>query len=238
MREAAELPLKNIGAPMDVLWFRLDRPEGLGPESFGSLAAGKFLVLINRRTYLQCAFLIPKGTADEIRAQGIDAFRNRLLGLVPELDDAIAAFSDMDDVKLLSVALDRLTLWSRNGLLAIGDAAHAMSPIGGVGINVAVQDAVVTANVLAAPLARGENPDPLLQRVQQLRARSVHYTQMMQKFAQDRFIRSILERGTPIDRAPLPVRLIDRVGPLQRLPARIIGLGIDRPHIESPDAYE
>ena len=240
MREEAALPLERIGAPMDVLWFRLDRPEALGPESFGSLAAGKFLVLINRRTYLQCAFLIPKGTADEIRAQGIEAFRNRLHGLVPELDGAIAAFSDMNEVKLLSVALDRLTRWNRDGLLAIGDAAHAMSPIGGVGINVAVQDAVVAANVLAAPLARGDNPDPLLPRVQQLRARSVHYTQKMQKLVQDRIIWPILQRDQPIDRAPLPVRLIDRVGPLQRVPARLIGLGIDRhrPHIESPDAYE
>ena len=189
-----------------------------------SSRSGKLLVLINRRTYLQCAFLIPKGTADEIRAQGIEAFRNRLHGLVPELDGAIAAFSDMDEVKLLSVALDRLTRWNS----------------GGVGINVAVQDAVVAANVLAAPLARGDNPDPLLPRVQQLRARSVHYTQKMQKLVQDRIIWPILQRDQPIDRAPLPVRLIDRVGPLQRVPAKLIGLGIDRhrPHIESPDAYE
>ncbi len=237
MREEAELPLKNIGAPMDVLWFRLDRPPELGPESFGSLAAGRFLVLINRRTYLQCAFVIPKGTGEGIRQQGIAAFRDRLRGLVPELDGVIDRLTDIDDLKLLSVSLDRLTRWSRAGLLAIGDAAHAMSPIGGVGINVAVQDAVVAANVLAGPLARGENPDPLLPRVQQLRARSVHYTQMMQKFAQDRFIRPILERENPIEQAPLPVRLIDAVGPLQRLPARLIGLGIDRPHIESPDAY-
>ena len=237
MREEAELPLKNIGAPMDVLWFRLDRPPELGPESFGSLAAGRFLVLINRRTYLQCAFVIPKGTGEGIRQQGIAAFRDRLRGLVPELDGVIDRLTDIDDLKLLSVSLDRLTRWSRAGLLAIGDAAHAMSPIGGVGINVAVQDAVVAANVLAGPLARGENPDPLLPRVQQLRARSVHYTQMMQKFAQDRFIRPILERENPIEQAPLPVRLIDAVGPLQRLPARLIGLGIDRPPIESPDAY-
>ena len=237
MREEAELPLKNIGAPMDVLWFRLDRPPELGPESFGSLAAGRFLALINRRTYLQCAFVIPKGTGEGIRQQGIAAFRDRLRGLVPELDGVIDRLTDIDDLKLLSVSLDRLTRWSRAGLLAIGDAAHAMSPIGGVGINVAVQDAVVAANVLAGPLARGENPDPLLPRVQQLRARSVHYTQMMQKFAQDRFIRPILERENPIEQAPLPVRLIDAVGPLQRLPARLIGLGIDRPHIESPDAY-
>ncbi len=194
-------------------------------------------MLINRRTYLQCAFVIPKGAGEEIRQQGIAAFRDRLRGLVPELDGVIDRLTDIDDLKLLSVSLDRLTRWSRAGLLAIGDAAHAMSPIGGVGINVAVQDAVVAANVLAAPLARGENPDPLLPRVQQLRARSVHYTQMIQKFAQDRFIRPILERDTPIERAPLPVRLIDAVGPLQRLPARLIGLGIDRPHIESPDAY-
>jgi len=237
MRDQAELPLKTIGAPMDVLWFRLDKPEAIGAESFGALDAGKFLVLINRRSYLQCAFVIPKGAGEAIRAEGIGAFRERIRGLIPALDPEIDELDDMDAVKLLSVSLDRLTRWSRDGLLAIGDAAHAMSPIGGVGINIAVQDAVVAANVLAAPLARGEDPDPLLERVQQLRARSVHYTQMMQKFAQDRFIRPILERENPIEQAPLPVRLIDAVGPLQRLPARLIGLGIDRPDIESPDAY-
>ena len=237
MRDQAQLPLKTIGAPMDVLWFRLNLPEEIGAERFGALEAGRFLVLINRRTYLQCAFVIPKGAGDAIRAEGIAAFRDRIGGLVPALDPEIAKLSDMDDVKLLSVSLDRLTRWHRPGLLAIGDAAHAMSPIGGVGINVAVHDAVVAANVLAEPLARGEDPDPLLVRVQQLRARSVHYTQMLQKLMQDRFIMPILEREEPIERAPLAMRVIDSLGPLQRVPARLIGLGIDTPHIESPDAY-
>ena len=237
MRDQAQLPLKTIGAPMDVLWFRLNLPEEIGAERFGALEAGRFLVLINRRTYLQCAFVIPKGAGDAIRAEGIAAFRDRIGGLVPALDPEIAKLSDMDDVKLLSVSLDRLTRWHRPGLLAIGDAAHAMSPIGGVGINVAVQDAVVAANVLAEPLARGEDPDPFLVRVQQLRARSVHYTQMLQKLMQDRFIMPILEREEPIERAPLAMRVIDSLGPLQRVPARLIGLGIDTPHIESPDAY-
>ncbi|MBD58971.1 MAG: monooxygenase [Citromicrobium sp.] len=237
MRDQAQLPLKTIGAPMDVLWFKLDRPSDLGPESFGALEARKFLVLINRRTYLQCAFVIPKGAGDEIRAQGIAAFRERLRGVVPELDGVIDGLADMEQVKLLSVSLDRLTRWHRDGLLAIGDAAHAMSPVGGVGINVAVQDAVVAANVLAQPLAREDNPDPLLARVQQLRARSVHYTQMLQKQTQDRFIMPILEREEPIERAPLAIRIMDRITPLQRLPARLIGLGIDMPEIESPDAH-
>ncbi|WP_370030094.1 FAD-dependent oxidoreductase [Qipengyuania mesophila] len=237
MRDQAELPLKTIGAPMDVLWFRLDLPEEIGAESFGALEAGRFLVLINRRTYLQCAFVIPKGAGDAIRAEGIAAFRDRIRGLVPALDPEIEKLTDMNAVKLLSVSLDRLIRWHRPGLLAIGDAAHAMSPIGGVGINVAVQDAVVAANVLAEPLARGEDPDPLLVRVQQLRARSVHYTQMLQKLMQDRFIMPILEREEPIERAPLAMRIIDSLGPLQRVPARLIGLGIDTPHIESPDAY-
>ena len=237
MRDQAQLPLKTIGAPMDVLWFRLNLPEEIGAERFGALEAGRFLVLINRRTYLQCAFVIPKGAGDAIRAEGIAAFRDRIGGLVPALDPEIAKLSDMDDVKLLSVSLDRLTRWHRPGLLAIGDAAHAMSPIGGVGINVAVHDAVVAANVLAEPLARGEDPDPFLVRVQQLRARSVHYTQMLQKLMQDRFIMPILEREEPIERAPLAMRVIDSLGPLQRVPARLIGLGIDTPHIESPDAY-
>lgn len=237
MRDQAELPLKSIGSPMDVYWFRIDMPEGIGAESFGALEAGKFLVLINRRTYLQCALVIPKGADEAIRAEGIQAFRARLRGVVPALDPEIDKLRDFDAVKLLSVSLDRLTRWHCDGLLAIGDAAHAMSPIGGVGINVAVQDAVVAANVLARPLACGEDPDPLLERVQQLRARSVHKMQMLQKFAQDRVIMPILERNKPVTGAPLAMRAIDALGPLQRLPARIIGLGIDRPHIESPDAY-
>jgi len=237
LRREAALPLDVLGAPMDVFWFRLDKPAGLTSETFGVLAAGHFLVLIDRNDYFQCASLLRKGEADRVRAIGVPAFREELRPLVPELAGPIEQLTEWDQVKLLDVALDRLTRWHRPGLLAIGDAAHAMSPIGGVGINVAVQDAVAAANVLAAPLARGEDPDPLLGEVQARRWRAVRWMQAMQKFAQDRVIEPLLTRTEPIERPFLPLRLLNAVPPLRRIPGRIIGLGIDRERIESPDAY-
>lgn len=237
LRQEAELPLEQIGAPMDVFWFRLDKPEGTGGESFGVMKAGRFLVLIDRRDYLQCAFVFKKGQADAIRARGIDAFRDMLRKTAPELARPIEAIDSWDRVKLLDVALDRLTCWHRPGLLAIGDAAHAMSPIGGVGINVAVQDAVAAANILAAPMANGADPDPLLHRVQDKRWRAVTRMQRLQKFAQDRVIEPLLERKKPIEQPFLPVRLLNRFPRLRHLPGRIIGLGFDPVRIESPDAH-
>lgn len=235
LREEAELPLEVIGAPMDVFWFRLDKPAGYRGASFGALEAGRFLVFIDRRSYFQCAFVFRKGEAEKVRGYGISAFRGMLRELAPELSEPIAALRDWDQVKLLDVALDRLTRWHRPGLLAIGDAAHAMSPIGGVGINVAVQDAVAAANVLASPLSRGEDPDPLLGEVQRRRWKAVTRMQALQKFAQDRVIEPILARTEPIDKPFLPVRLLDRVPLLRRLPGRIIGMGFDPVQIESAE---
>jgi 2-polyprenyl-6-methoxyphenol hydroxylase-like FAD-dependent oxidoreductase len=236
LREAAELPLEVLGAPMDVFWFRLDKPaEGAG-DSFGAVAAGRFLVFIDRRSYLQCAFVFLKGQADRIRERGIEHFRQMLHEVAPpELAGPIDAIRDWDQVKLLDVTLDRLTRWHRPGLLAIGDAAHAMSPIGGVGINVAVQDAVAAANVLAGPLARGEAPDPLLGKVQAERWKAVTRMQAVQKLAQNRIIEPILERTEPIEKPALPVRLLDRFALLRRIPGRIVGLGFDPVWIESPE---
>lgn len=237
MRAVAALPLETIGAPMDVFWFRLEKPPGFGGESFGSLEAGRFLVLIDRRDYFQCAFPFPKGTADAIRASGLDSFRSMIGQCVPELAEAAQALTSWDQVKLLDVALDRLTCWHRPGLLAIGDAAHAMSPIGGVGINVAVQDAAAAANVLAGPLAEGADPDPLLQSVQDVRWRSVTRMQALQKLAQDRVIEPVLRRRKPFTRTPLPIRLLDAIPLLRRIPGRAIGLGFDPVQVESPNAY-
>lgn len=238
LREAAELPLHRIGAPMDVLWFRLDKPAGtVVEETFGILEAGRFMVMIDRRDYYQCAFVIPKGRIEAIRRHGLEDFRAGLRQLAPQLAPSIARLADWDQIKLLEVSVDRLTCWHRPGLLAIGDAAHAMSPVGGVGINLAVQDAVAAANLLAAPLARGGDPDPLLPLVRQRRWRAVTRMQAVQRFAQDRIIAPTLEREAPITRAPLPVRLLDAVAPLRRIPGRIIGLGFDRQRIESPDAH-
>jgi len=235
LRDAAELPLEVLGAPMDVFWFRLDKPPGMVSESFGAVEAGHFIVFIDRRDYLQCAYVFRKGESEKVRARGLKEFRKSVSGFVPELATSLESIRDWDQVKLLSVSLDRLTRWHRPGLLAIGDAAHAMSPIGGVGINVAVQDAVAAANVLAGPLATGRDPDPLLAQVQQRRWRAVTRMQALQKFAQDRVIEPVLTRTEPIERPFLPARLLDRCALMRRIPGRIIGLGFDPVKIESPD---
>ncbi|MWV28325.1 FAD-dependent oxidoreductase [Aurantiacibacter rhizosphaerae] len=233
LRDAAHLPLTQIGAPMDVFWFRLDKLSGGDQASFGTMAAGKFLVTIERSDYFQCAYLFRKGGAAALRQRGIGQFRQDLASLLPDMERSIAALQDWDQVKLLDVALDRLERWHSPGLLAIGDAAHAMSPIGGVGINVAVQDAVAMANILAEPLARGADPDPLLAQVQAHRWKAVTRMQAMQKFVQDRVIEPVLARKKPITRPFLPVRLLNAIPPLRRIPARIIGLGFDPVQIES-----
>lgn len=236
LRADAALPLYSIGAPMDVFWFRLDKQAPSDGESFGVLNAGQFLVQIDRGDYLQCAYLVPKGGADAIRQKGLENFRAKLTGLLPEQDAAIAQLSDWDAIKLLEVRLDRLTRWHKPGLLAIGDAAHAMSPIGGVGINVAVQDAVMAANILAGPIATGAPADALLGQVQKRRWRAVTRMQALQRFAQERIIAPILAEDKPITRPPLAVRLLNRCPWLRRIPGRVIGMGFDPVRIESPDA--
>ena len=234
MRDGAELPLLDLGAPMDVFWFRLEKlPAAPEAETFGIMEAGRFLVLIDRQTYFQCAFVFGKGQADAVRRAGLGPFLSRLQAMVPELATSVEAIASWEEIKLLEVSLDRLTRWHRPGLLAIGDAAHAMSPIGGVGINVAVQDAVAMVNVLAEPLQRGEPVDALLAKVQRARWRAVTRMQGFQKFAQDRFIQPLLARTVPIDRPFLPIRLLDRFELLRRIPGRIVGMGFDPVKIES-----
>ncbi len=239
LRDQARLPLQRIGAPMDVFWFRLPKPQGVAVEdTFGVVEAGRFLVLIDRRDYFQCASLLPKGGADAVRARGLERFRAGLRAMVPDLAGSIDTITDWGQVKLLDVAMDRLTCWHRPGLLAIGDAAHAMSPVGGVGINVAVQDAVAAANILAIPLARGDDPDPLLPLVRKRRWRAVTWMQAAQKMAQDRMIAPTLSRQEAIERPFWPMRLLDAVPLLRRIPGRVVGLGFDRERIESPDAWD
>ena len=234
LREAAGLPREDLGAPMDVLWFRVPMPEGgaFADVPLGSIGRRGMVVAIPRTGYWQCARIIEKDGFPAIAARGIDAFRADVVALAPGLAAGIDAIAGFDDVKLLSVALDRLTLWSRPGLLAIGDAAHAMSPVGGVGINLAVQDAVAAANVLAAPLARGDDPDPLLPRVQARRWTPTVRMQAIQRIAHDRVILPVL-RGE-VDHVPFAVKLLDRVPLLRRIPGRILGLGFGREHVESP----
>jgi 2-polyprenyl-6-methoxyphenol hydroxylase-like FAD-dependent oxidoreductase len=225
------LPLMQLGAPMDVLWFRLPKADRAGNALRAAVETGRMAVMIDRRTYWQAAFLIPKGAAEQVEARGMGWLREQMQGLFPELDLS-GALESADELHLLSVALDRLETWHRPGLLAIGDAAHAMSPIGGIGINLAIQDAVAAANILAGPLSRGENPDPLLHRVQARRLFPTRVIQAGQKLAQDNVIGTVLS-GRPIAGAPWPVRLLDRFPLLRRIPGRIIGLGVRRERVRS-----
>jgi 2-polyprenyl-6-methoxyphenol hydroxylase-like FAD-dependent oxidoreductase len=229
------LPLEDLGAPMDVFWFRIAKPPQEKGGLRGNVERGRLLVMIDRGDYWQCAFLIPKGAAESYQKQGIEAIREEVAAAAPAGLD-LAELDDITDLHLLTVKLDRLTQWWRPGLLAIGDAAHAMSPIGGIGINLAVQDAVAAANILAAPLARGDDVDPLLRRVQERRMFPTRVIQGGQRAAQDRVIGRLLQGQEPIRQAPLIVRLLDRFPVLRRIPGRLIGLGVRRERVRSPYA--
>ena len=230
------LPSVVIGAPMDVFWFRLPKLAQPENDSMGVFDTGLLFVLIDRGDYYQCAFVFPKGGADRIRREGMDAFRDRVRAVGPETAAVDRAITNWDDVKLLTVTVDRLQRWHRPGLLVIGDAAHAMSPIGGVGINLAVQDAVAAANILAAPMVAGDDPDPLLHRVHDRRIRAVKLTQGMQKLAQDAIVAPLLASTEPLEGPPLAARLLDRIELLRRIPARIVGMGFRPEHVRSPEA--
>jgi 2-polyprenyl-6-methoxyphenol hydroxylase-like FAD-dependent oxidoreductase len=227
------LPLEDLGAPMDVFWFRIAKPREERGDLRGNIERGRLLVMIDRGDYWQCAFLIPKGAAEQFQARGMDAIREEVAIAAPSGLN-LSELDEISDLHLLTVKLDRLTTWWRPGLLAIGDAAHAMSPIGGIGINLAVQDAVAAANILAGPLSNGADVNPLLSKVQERRMFPTRVIQSGQKMAQDRFIGRLLQGTEPIRQAPLVVRLFDRFPLLRRIPGRIIGLGVRREHVNSP----
>jgi len=234
LRQAAGLPLQDLGAPIDVFWFRVPKARSADNRTQGYIDHNQMVVAIDRGDYFQCARVIAKGGAEPIREQGIARFRDEVVATAPILHDGIMAIGSFDDVKLLSVALDRLTRWHTPGLLAIGDAAHAMSPVGGVGINLAIQDAVAAANILAGPMARGADLDRLTPQVQKRRMFAVRIIQAMQRAMHDRVIGAAFRSETP--KAALPIRLIGAIPLLQRIPARILGLGVRREHIRSPRA--
>ncbi|HXO87819.1 MAG TPA: FAD-dependent oxidoreductase [Candidatus Acidoferrales bacterium] len=234
LRERAGLEVQVLGAPMDVLWMRISRNAATDPgQTLGRLRAGKFMVMINREEYWQCAFIIPKGAIDAVRARGIEAFRADIITVAPFVADRVAELRTFDDVKLLSVAVDRLRRWYRPGLLCIGDAAHAMSPIGGVGINLAIQDAVAAANILASDLRRGPVGTDRLRAVQQRRMFPTRATQRMQILAQDCIVGPAITPGAaPIRKLPLLLRLMNRFPILSRIPARAIGMGLRPEHVK------
>jgi 2-polyprenyl-6-methoxyphenol hydroxylase-like FAD-dependent oxidoreductase len=228
------LPLETLGAPIDVFWFAVPK-ETRGTALRGSVAGNKLIVMIDRGDYWQCAFVIAKGGAQTIKGRGIEAFRADVRAASPDLPDLTAALPDWDSVSLLSVSLDRLTEWSRPGLLAIGDAAHAMSPVGGIGINLAIQDAVASANLLAAPLARGATVDPLLSYLQQRRLWPTKVIQSAQRTVHENVLHPLISGagGLP-DEPPLPMRLLNRFPLLRRIPGWFIGHGVRQEHVRSP----
>jgi 2-polyprenyl-6-methoxyphenol hydroxylase-like FAD-dependent oxidoreductase len=233
VRERAGLIIDDLGAPIDVLWMRLSRQPGDG-DAFLRIGVRKALVMLDRVDYWQCAFVIPKGGAEELRQRGLEAFRADIMELAPLLKDRVTELQSWDDIKLLSVKVDRLRKWYRPGLLCIGDAAHAMSPIGGVGINLAIQDAVAAANRLGGPLRTGQVGIEVLAGVQRRRMFPTRATQRMQVFAQNNFLRRVLS-SSKLPTLPWPIRLINRVALLQRIPGRVVGLGFRPEHIATPD---
>jgi 2-polyprenyl-6-methoxyphenol hydroxylase-like FAD-dependent oxidoreductase len=236
VREKAGLEVIDLGAPIDVLWMRLSRQSADPEQTLGRFREGKILVTLNRGDYWQCAYVIAKGEFDLIRKKGLPAFRENIESIAPFLNGRTSELREWADIKLLSVAVDRLRRWSRTGLLCIGDCAHAMSPIGGVGINLAIQDAVAAANILAQPLLHGPVSEILLHQVQERREFPTQMTQRFQVFAHRRFISRALSNREPMRRLPLPLKLLQQFPILRRIPARMLGLGIRPEHIRTPDA--
>ena len=230
VRERAGLAVEDLGAPMDVFWMRLSRHPDDAAETLGRFDAGRVFVMLDRGDYWQCALAIPKGSAETIRSAGLGAFREALAGLVPFGRERLEELRSWDDIKLLTVTVDRLTQWYRPGLLCIGDAAHAMSPIGGVGINLAIQDAVAAANILAAPLRQGVVTVEHLRAVQQRRAFPTRATQWIQVQAQTRILGRVLA-STQRPTLPWPLRLVRKCPWLQRIPARVVGVGFRPEHV-------
>jgi 2-polyprenyl-6-methoxyphenol hydroxylase-like FAD-dependent oxidoreductase len=232
LRERGGFDVVDLGAPMDVLWMRLSRRSGDPGQTLGRVDTGRIFVMLNREDYWQCAFVIPKGGFDEIRARGLPALRQEVAGLAPYLRDRVDELRDWSDVKLLSVAVDRLRAWHRPGLLCIGDAAHAMSPIGGVGINLAVQDAVAAANILTPRLIEGPVAERDLEAVQRRREFPTRATQRLQTVLQNRVIGRVLASTAKMS-PPFPVRLLGWMPLLRRVPARLIGLGFRPEHVSA-----
>ena len=232
LRERAGLEVIDLGAPMDVMWMRISHRPGDPKQTFGHVEAGKIFVMLDREQYWQCAYVIPKGSADKLREKGLAAFQQEIVQLSPFLGERVEELRDWKDISLLTVSVDRLSQWSRPGLLCIGDAAHAMSPIGGVGINLAIQDAVAAANILAPIFMDGRPSEAELAEVQRRREFPTRATQRMQTIVQNHVLARVLRSDQPI-LLPWPLKLFRRWPFLRRIPARIIGIGFRAEHIKT-----
>jgi 2-polyprenyl-6-methoxyphenol hydroxylase-like FAD-dependent oxidoreductase len=237
VRAASGLVVRDLGSPIDVLWFRLSKKAGDPDEVLGHLESDKMMVTIDRSDYWQCAFVIGKGGIGRVHAEGLETFKAAVEDGAHFLSDRVDELKSFDDIKLLSVSVDRLTTWSKPGLLCIGDAAHAMSPVGGVGINLAIQDAVATANLLAVKLKAGTLQDADLDTVRQRRLFPVKVIQGLQVAVHNRVLKPVVSAGGDgrTLKAPWPVKVLDASAWMRRWPAQILGLGVRPEHVRSPD---
>ena len=236
VRSASGLVVQDLGSPIDVLWFRLSRKSGDPAQVLGRLRAGTMIVTIDRGEYWQCAFVIGKGGTERIHSEGLKAFKASVAGAAPFLSDRVDELESFEDIKLLSVSVDRLRIWSKPGVLCIGDAAHAMSPVGGVGINLAIQDAVATANLLATKLRAGTLRDDDLDSVRRRRLFPVKVIQSLQVAVHNRvFKRALSVKGSTLN-VPWPLKVLNANAWLRRWPAQILGLGVRPEHVRSLDS--
>jgi 2-polyprenyl-6-methoxyphenol hydroxylase-like FAD-dependent oxidoreductase len=236
VRERAGLQIDDLGAPIDVLWMRMSRRTDDPEITLGHLQPRKMLVTINRGDYWQCAWIIPKGVHEQVQQRGLPALREAIVSVAPFLADRVDELRGWNDIKLLSVRVDRLQEWCRPGLLCIGDSAHAMSPVGGVGINLAIQDAVAAANILAEPLSKAPIGIERLRGVQHRREFPTRATQSFQIQAHNRVVNPLLKGEFDFSKLPFALRLLRDHPIFRRIPARVIGSGFRPEHVKSPVA--
>ena len=236
VRAASGLVVQDLGSPIDVLWFRVSKKPGDPEQVLGRLGADKMIVTIDRTDYWQCAYVIGKGGIERVHAAGLEAFKAAVADGAHFLSDRVDELKSFDDIKLLSVSVDRLTAWSKPGLLCIGDAAHAMSPVGGVGINLAIQDAVATANLLAAKLKAETLQDGDLDSVRRRRLFPVKVIQGLQVAVHNRVLKPAVSAARRSLKVPWPMKLLDSYAWLRRRPAQFLGLGVRPEHVHSPDS--
>lgn len=234
LRELSGLKTIDLGAPIDVLWFRVPKTDQRFDDTLLNVGSGRIVITIDRGDYWQCAYVINKAGIEKVQAAGLQAFRESAVAVVPALAAGIKHVADWEDVKLLTVTVDRLEKWDRPGLLCIGDAAHAMSPVGGVGVNLAIQDAVAAANLLAGPLSDGSFTDAMLESVSDRRLLPTRATQFMQVQMQNRLLAPILDDPNRQPHPPLAMRLIASLPSLKRMASRVTGLGVRPEHVRSP----